>query len=116
MSAMTRLSMCRAGTLSLTHRSLPERRSAAWLGQEFFPRPLADGAIGGQVRPVASTTAWAEPDRNVLAVAWLTELGVFVYGLGSSGPGSDAGRSNLTLTCWKPLLRWALAWREYARR
>jgi hypothetical protein len=37
-------------------------------------------------------------------------------GGGSSWAGSGDGGSKLTSTCWKPLLRWALAWREYACR
>ena len=58
----------------------------------------------------------SEPDRNVVAVACPAEPGALVHGLGSSWPGSGDGGSKLTSTCWKPLLRWALAWREYARR
>jgi hypothetical protein len=49
-------------------------------------------------------------DRNVLAVACLP--GVFVYGLGCPRSGSGAGGSKLTSTRSKPLMRWALAWRE----
>ena len=70
-------------------------------------RPERDGRRPGTLRLPMTDGGARRGERPGGGMPGMTQL--TCYGLGSSCPGSDVGGSNLTSTCSKPLLRWALA-------